>query len=177
MRLDRLGINVFYRINEVTTVAATGNTYAHVDFWRRKSHFDRGDSPYLTNDFIVTLRPMNVIRKREDGFFEKKDGSYIDVAEARVTPYGDFRLYDDAKSSRQIILDQILGYWDKALKERWVGDHTGDHTKPFRNKNRLVVQTPTSPIVRDTSDPNRVLEQTNVTDLRGREQEETRSLR
>ncbi len=48
---------MYYRINEVSTIAATGNTYVHVDFWRRKSQFDRGEPPFLTNDFMMHLRP------------------------------------------------------------------------------------------------------------------------
>ncbi len=48
---------MFYRINEVSTIAATGNTYFHVDFWRRKSHFDAAQPPSLTNAFRMHLRP------------------------------------------------------------------------------------------------------------------------
>lgn len=48
---------MFFRINEVSTIAATGNTFVLVDFWRRKSHFDAGDLPFLTNDFHMHLRP------------------------------------------------------------------------------------------------------------------------
>jgi len=48
---------VFFRINEVSTIAATGNTYVEVDFWRRKAHFDAAQPPFLTNDFHMPLRP------------------------------------------------------------------------------------------------------------------------
>ncbi len=49
---------MFFRINEVSTIAATGSTYVHVDFWRRKSQFSAGDPPFLTNDFHMHLRPQ-----------------------------------------------------------------------------------------------------------------------
>ena len=48
---------MFFRINEVSTIAATGNTYVEVDFWRRKAHFDAAQPPFLTNDFHMPLRP------------------------------------------------------------------------------------------------------------------------
>ncbi len=48
---------MYYRINEVSTIARTGNTYVHVDYWRRKAHFDAAQPPFLTNDFHMHLRP------------------------------------------------------------------------------------------------------------------------
>lgn len=48
---------MYFRINEVSTIAATGNTYVHVDYWRRKSQFTAGDPSFLTNDFKMHLRP------------------------------------------------------------------------------------------------------------------------
>ncbi len=48
---------MYYRINEVSTIAATGNTFVHVDFWRRKSQFDAAEPQFLTNDFHMHLRP------------------------------------------------------------------------------------------------------------------------
>ncbi len=49
---------MYFRINEVSTIAATGNTYVHVDFWQRKAHFDASHPPYLANDFLMHLRPL-----------------------------------------------------------------------------------------------------------------------
>ena len=127
---------MYFRINEVSTVAATGNTYVHVDFWRRKAHFDASQPPYLTNDFMMHLRPA------------------------------------PEKNVRQVILDAIVSYWRRARRNGFSGDHTGDATKPLKRNGAVVRQAASTTILRDNSDPHKVLEQSEVVSLRGHRKEE-----
>ncbi len=127
---------MYFRINEVSTVALTGNTYVHVDFWRHRGHFQTGQPPYLTNDFIMHLRPAQ------------------------------------DKNVRQVILDAIVSYWRRARRNGFSGDHTGDATKPLKHNGTLVRQATSTIIVRDNSDPYKVLKRSEVASLHEHRKEE-----
>ena len=165
------GSRVYFRINEVSTIRNTGDTYVHVDFWRRKAHFDAGDLPFLTNTWYMHLRPLQGVRRRKDGFLEKTDGTYIHPAAAASVHHTEFR-YETGWDIRAKILNAIVKYWRWARTEGYSGDHTEDTTKPLKKKGALVKQGEKRNVIRNNSDPNRVLERPDVVGLRNFEREE-----
>ena len=163
---------MYFRINEVSTIRATGNTYVHVDFWRRKSHFDAGDPPFLTNDFHMQLQPTGAkIVERDDGWLKLAGGDYISPAqfEARIDAGAELALETEPVTHdlRAQILTNIDNYWAAAQLGELSGDHTSDSRKQLYWRNRPVPQQPTPAIVRDNSDPKGVLARREVKDLRG----------
>lgn len=48
---------MFYKIVELRTQKKIGHAYIRVDFWRTKIDFDSTKPPYLTEDFLMQLRP------------------------------------------------------------------------------------------------------------------------
>lgn len=111
------------------------------------------------------LRPMQGVRRRKDGFFERTDGSYVSPTDATRVSYEDFR-YERGWDVRQQMLDAIVAYWRRARKAGFSGDHTEDTTKPLRKNGTLVRQGTSLAITRDNSDPNRVLERSDIVGLR-----------
>ena len=157
---------MYYRINEVSTIVDSGSTYVHVDYWRRKSHFDRGDRPYLTNSFYMHLDALVSVPRRRDGYYERTDSSYVAPADTDAVPLNEFA--SQGPTMRERIIKAVEKYGRHHLAEGWSGDHTEDTSKPLKRNGALVRQGVAQPVTRDNSDPHRVLEQIAVTSLRGR---------
>ena len=165
---------MFYRINEVSTIAEAEFTYFHVDFWRRKAEFDAAQPPFLTNDFHMQLQSegeREVVR--DDGWIKLTSGEYISPRQVRAREVAG-EVLETAKEPvthdlRAQILTNIENYWAAAQLGELSGDHTGDSRKQLYWRNRPITQKPTPVIVRDNSDPKGVLAREDVKDLRGKE--------
>lgn len=151
-------------------MAGKSITYAIVRFWLDKAAHDALRPPHLVNDFKLHLRPMQYVVRREDGYYKLTDGTYIPPLGTSAKAVDDFQ-YVEGFSLADQIEDEIRKYFRRAMVKGFSGDHTGDSTKPLYRNGALVKQAPAAAIVRDNSDPDRVLEFTEVTDLRDSKKE------
>lgn len=162
---------MYIHIKEVSTAKDTGLTYILADFWRTKTDYDKGQKAFLTNDFLMQLRPTGQrIIMRADGWLKLTSGDYISprIAQAKEE-VGEKLSYEREAVTNDLrtqILDNIRNYWQSMKDSGLSGDHTGDSTKPLYWRDKLVVQKPTPAIVRDDSDPHQVLEREDVVGLR-----------
>ncbi len=151
-------------------MAGKNITYVMVSFWLDKADHDALRPPHLVIDFKLPLRPGQHAVRRGDGHFKLTDGTYIPPLGTSAKAVEDFQYVEGFSLDGQIE-DTIDAYWKRARANGFSGDHTGDSTKPFYRNGALVKQAPTSVIVRDNSDPDRVLEFTEVTGLRDTKKE------
>ena len=63
------------------------------------------------------------------------------------------------------IRQNLLGYWQRAQKHGWTGDHTGDASRPFYVEGKHFRQRNVA-ILRDLSDPHGLLATPQVAGLR-----------
>lgn len=141
---------MLYKIIEVSTAKAVGETYVLVHFWLDKKAYEDSKPPHLINDFIMQLRPTGFVRPDED--------SPPQLTQRDVV--GEMRA-------------NILAYWQRAQARGWRGDHStakATTTADFWEGTRLV--RPEGKLVhgkvaRNTSDPHKILERNDVKELPG----------
>lgn len=146
-------------------MAGKRKTYALVAFWESKAAHDALRPADLTEEFLMPLRPMQYVVQREDGYYKRTDGTYVPPLDAGTKAVEDFE-YVEGFSLEQQMTDLFRKYWRMARAKGFSGDHTGDSTKRLYKNGAVVAQQPTAPIVRDNSDPDRVLEFPEVVELR-----------
>ena len=145
---------MLYKIIEVSTIKAVGETYVLVHFWMEMRTYVDGKPPYLINDFTMQLRPKG---------WEKPDEDSPPVETERDV-VGELRA-------------NIKAYWERGLVAGYRGDHSTsaastsadfwEGPRLIRPKGKLVK----GAVVRDTSDPHKILERGDVKDLPGSTEE------
>lgn len=72
---------MLYRIKEITREQSSGETYFLVDFWRSRAAFQAGRPPYLTNDFVMRIRPSPelraIIRDNIRAYWQRAIANYL----------------------------------------------------------------------------------------------------
>lgn len=151
-------------------MAGTRKTYVLVRFWLDKAAHDALKPPYLVNSFFMHLFPMQHVVTRKDGYLKLRDGTYVAPVSTSAKAVEDFEYIDGFSLDGQIE-DTIDAYFRRARAGGFSGDFTEDATKPLYKNGARVRKGASPATVRDNSDPERVLEFTEVTDLRGSKKE------
>lgn len=143
------------RIDEVATDATTGETYVLVRFWKSKAARARDDPPFLTEDFVMQLRPTGERLIDEDNPALGKETFDRDL-EAEIQ-------------------QNIWNYAERAERLGYEGDNTsGDAVtagafsiggKVIREAGKLIP----GHRKRDESDPHGVLAKPEVKELRDKD--------
>lgn len=145
---------MFYKIREISTVKDTRLTYVQVDFWPDRAAFRRGDSPFLTNDFLMQLWTTAVrIVTRADGWLKRLDGRYVDPA---------------AETTQEIASDEF----ERETYDRDLPAEIRNNIEAYRKRAQARGDRGSKldpRILRDESDPEGVLAKQKVRDLVGAE--------
>jgi hypothetical protein len=141
------------KIVEVSTDQVTGETYVLVRFWKTKAARTRGDPPFLTEDFLMQLRPTGTRQVDPDD------------------PSKGTEVFD--RDLEAEIRDNIRRYIVDAERYGHEGDNTSQTASggQFFAKGRVVRRsgTPIKAIKRDSSDPHGVLAKPEVAALPGKD--------
>lgn len=151
-------------------MAGENKTYVIVRFWLDKAAHDALKPPYLVNSFFMHVYPMRHVVTRKDGYLKLTDGTYVAPVSTAAKAVEDFE-YVDSYSPKEEIEDVIDKYFRRAMAGGFSGDFTEDASKPLYKNGARVRKGASPATVRDNSDPDRVLEFSEVTDLRDSKKE------
>ena len=141
---------MLYKIIEVSTAKAVGETYVLVHFWLDKRAYQDGKPPYLINDFIMQLRPTGLVRPDDDTPPQLVQRDVAGELKTNIAAYWE--------------RSQVVGRrGDHSNSAAWSGAALYEGNKLLRPANKMAKQH----FVRDTSDPNSILSRDDVKELSG----------
>lgn len=119
---------MFYKIIDIKTVADNGSLFVLVHFWRTKKDFTDGAQPYLINDFILGVKPLLVVYKRDiNGDFITKSGKKVkeDDQEKNKKDKKDPFLQEVIENDIPKFVERsILRFIERAVEKNYTGDKT-----------------------------------------------------
>ena len=160
---------MYYEIVEVSTAVASGHTYVLVNFWQSRADHDAAQPSFLTEEFLMQLRPTGrrVVTDGR-GWMKRADGVFVDPETLdRDTSEPVWERETFTRDLPAEIRVNVERYWQNtAMPQKLSGDHTGDASKPLYRDGKRVPQG-SAVVARDNSDPQLVLARADVEALRG----------